>query len=271
MADTAEIKSCALSYGADLVGIAPISRFQNQPPEAHPSRISPDTRSVIVLGFRIPRGALRGPESATAWNTFSGGAGFSVAQESTYLVCRELERDGWEATPLVHLGAELRNRGVRVHPDKPEPNVIVDMEYAAHAAGLGEIGMGKFFLTPEFGPRQTFMAILTDAEFEPDPVFTGQICDGCAECLKACPSRAMDTDRVEEADLCDGLARWYSIHLESCAICKTGPVSRPYSPDGEPCRVGAACGRACVAHLEETDRLTTKYHNPFRESAPVEG
>lgn len=271
MAVAADVKSRALSLGADLVGIAPVERFANQPPEAHPNSISPDARSVIVLGFRIPRGALRGPESMTSWTTMGGGTGYTLAVETTYLLCRELERDGWEATPLIHQSGELRNRGVRVHPDKPEPNVILDMEFAAHAAGLGEIGMGKFFLTPEFGPRQTFMAVLTDLVLDPDPVFAGRICDACGACLKACPARAMDPEDVRESALCQGKARWYAMHLESCAICKTGPLSRPYSPDGDPCRVAAACGRACVAHLEETDALTKRFHNAFRDRAQAEG
>jgi len=114
------------------------------------------------------------------------------------------------------------------------------------------------------------MAALTDMPLDPDPLFGGRICDECGECLKACPARAMDAQNVQEAALCEGKARWYAIHLESCAVCKTGPMSRPYSPGGEPSRVAAACGRACVAHLEEIDALTKRFHHSFRDSAQAE-
>jgi hypothetical protein len=36
-------------------------------------------------------------------------------------------------------------------------------------------------------------------------------------------------------------------------------------PNAEPWRVSAACGRACVAHLEDAGRLSRKFVNPFRE------
>ena len=271
MLDTTELKSLAKELGADLAGVAPVERFENQPPEAHPNRISPDAKSVIVLGFRLPRGALRGPESGTAWSTASAGSPYTFSVETTYMLSRELERDGWEATPLIHQTAELRNSGVRVHPDKPEPNVIVDMEFAAHAAGLGEIGLGKFFLTPEFGPLQLFTAILTDAEYEGSPLFEGRICDECGECVAACPARALSADETQEAPLCEGVARWRAIRLESCNVCKTGPLQRPYAPDGDRVRVAAACGRACYAHLEATGALTRRFRHRFRDAAPVEG
>jgi epoxyqueuosine reductase QueG len=51
--------------------------------------------------------------------------------------------------------------------------VIVEFDFAAQAAGLGEIGRGKWLLTPEFGPRQMLTMILTDAELEPDAPFAG--------------------------------------------------------------------------------------------------
>ena len=62
--------------------------------------------------------------------------------------------EGWEATPVFHQSGDMRGQGVRVSPDRPEPNVILEFGYAAHAAGLGEVGRGKWLLTPEFGPRQ---------------------------------------------------------------------------------------------------------------------
>jgi epoxyqueuosine reductase QueG len=254
--------------GVDLVGVAPIERFALFAPEASPLAIQPQTRSVIVLGFSIPRGSLQGMESGTAGYTLNMGIPGAVAVETTYLICRRIENEGWEATPVFQQAGDMRGQGERVSPDKPEPNVILQFDYAAHAAGLGEIGKGKWLLTPEFGPRQTLTIILTDAELEPDEPFSGSVCDNCSACAEACPACAMDAENLQCAPLCEGEACWYPLHIESCRVCQTGTSRMPYSTGSEPFRLGAACGRACVAHLEDNDMLTRKFASRFR---PAEG
>lgn len=268
MLDSMTLKKTARELGADLVGVASIERFSVLPPEADPKYVKPDAKSVIVLGFRLPRGALRGVEQGTAWQTMSGAnPSNAICIETTYQLCRALESEGWEAVPLFNHTRDLRNQGVRVHPDKPEPNVILEMEFAAHAAGLGEIGRGKLFLTPEFGPRQIFTAVVTDLDLAPDKPFSGKVCDECGACAAACPARALDPESVCSSPLSGGTARWYALRIESCQTCKTGIMNLPYSSKAEPYRTGAACGRACVAHLEDSGRLVRKFHFPFRETA----
>ena len=254
MLNSEEIKRMALDCGADLVGIAPAERFNEVKSDENPRFIKPDVRSVIVLGFRILRGALRGIENGSNWGTYSGAdpAGMSAyMQEATYHFCCRLESAGFEALPLIRHSYDLRNCGVPVAPDRPGPDVIIDMEYAAFAAGLGEMGLGKLFLTPQFGPRQVFSAVLTELDLAPDPVFPGGLCDCCGACARACPARALDMKKTAAAEYPAGTLRHWSLLTESCQICKTGTSPRPYSLGLEPNRVGAACGRACSAHQEE--------------------
>jgi epoxyqueuosine reductase len=262
--NTEQLKQTARDLGADLVGVAPVERFDLFAPEASPLTIQPQTRSVIVLAFSIPRGSLQGMESGTAGYTLGAGLPTSMAIETTYQLCRRLENEGWEATPLFRQSGEMRRQGVRVSPDKPEPNVIVEFDFAAHAAGLGEIGRGKLLLTPEFGPRQMLTIILTDAEFEPDAPFAGHVCDNCGACAQACPAGAFDATQRQSAPLCEGEASWYPLHIEHCRVCKTGTIRLPYSGGTEPFRLGAACGRACVAHLEDNGLLTRRFVSRFR-------
>ncbi len=245
--NSAEIKKLAVRCGADLVGIAPAERFAGTPMDERPQEIMPDVRSVIVLGFRILRGALRGIENGSNWGTYSASdpAGMSTfMQEATYHFCREIESAGFEALPLIRHSYDLRNRGVPVAPDRAAPDVILDMEFAAWQAGLGEMGMGKLFLTPQFGPRQVFSAVLTELELEPDPVFSGKLCDSCGQCAMACPALALNTS------VTNGVLPHWPLRTESCRICPTGTSPRQYSLGLEPNRVGAACGRACVRHFE---------------------
>jgi len=247
-----------------MAGIASIDRFSKLPSDAHPCSIKPDTRTVIVLGLQITRGALRGIEEGTAWETMSMGS-YPIFFEVVYLFSRWLETAGWEAVPLYNYSQQLKNQGVKISQDKPVPNVILDMEYAAHAAGLGTMGMGKFFLTPQFGPRQGFCAVLTDAEIEPDAPFKKSFCDQCNACQQACPAKALSKDIIEEAELCEGKARWRHLDIESCRVCKAGATPLLYSPGHEPNRIGAACGRACVAALEKSGKLSVKFKNNFRK------
>jgi epoxyqueuosine reductase QueG len=60
--------------------------------------------------------------------------------------------------------------------------------HAATRAGLGEFGYNNVVLTREFGPRQRFNSIITEAELVPDPLITEPIClrDACNLCLEAC-------------------------------------------------------------------------------------
>lgn len=267
MLDSNAVKKLAIECGADLVGIAPVERFASAPPEADPKRIQPDARSVIVMGFRIPRGALRGVEEGTAWQTLAGmNPTGGICVDATYQFCQQIESAGWETVPLLTHSRDLRNQGVRVHPDKPAPNVILDMDFAANAAGLGEIGRGQFFLTPEFGPRQIFTAVITDLELTGDTVLSGAICDDCDACVDACPARAIDPAGGWNAPLAEGEVHCHGLHKESCRICKTGTIGMPYTGQNDPCRVGAACGRACVAHLEDAGHLSRQFHSKFRES-----
>ena len=56
---TAQIKSFALTKGKiDLVGIASIDRFDGSPYGYHPTDFLPGCKSVIVIGIRLPDGAV---------------------------------------------------------------------------------------------------------------------------------------------------------------------------------------------------------------------
>lgn len=60
--------------------------------------------------------------------------------------------------------------------------------HAAVRAGLGEFGYNNIVLTKEFGARQRFNSIITDAELVPDPLIDKPIClrDKCLLCFESC-------------------------------------------------------------------------------------
>ncbi len=197
---TERVERAAMESGADLVGFAPISRFDNAPAEYHPHSIFPQTKTVIAV-----------------------------------------------------------------------------------AGGLGELGLSKIFLSPQFGPRQRIFALFTDVELEPTPLFTGSICDECGSCARECEACAIGQARDVKFAI-DGVEYAHGeFDPSACLRVHAGRDPR-FSPfltgdeaDGEAAYnrfiygrfqhcgicVGRGCLRACLDHLEEARRIEAKFHTPF--------
>lgn len=67
--------------------------------------------------------------------------------------------------------------------------------YMAVVAGLADMGYNGLALTPEYGARNRFITVLTNAVIEPDPLIPpGTVCDGCMLCRKHCPAQALSKE-----------------------------------------------------------------------------
>jgi epoxyqueuosine reductase len=228
------LKEVARGCGADIVGVAPIERFENAPPEAHPASMWPDVKSVVVFGLRIPRGAMRGIEEGTHWPSYHffgyGGLGRFIAEVSQEIQ-HFIEDNEWEAVPMTAAATLLESRAARkaIRPDRPPPNAIPSFRLAAVAAGLGEMGYSKVLLTPQFGPRQRLGMVYTDAPLEPDPLFEGSICDRCMRCVADCPAGAINGDRTVTTSVDGKDLEWNDLDLGKCKLTHTG-YNRAASP-----------------------------------------
>jgi ferredoxin len=72
--------------------------------------------------------------------------------------------------------------------------------FAAVAAGLGTLATSGRVVTREFGMRQRFIAIITDAELDADELIADapSLCADCGDaCVKACPSAALSNKKIE--------------------------------------------------------------------------
>ncbi|MCD6351063.1 MAG: hypothetical protein J7M26_02990 [Armatimonadetes bacterium] len=233
---TAEaVKQFAFDRGADLVGIASMDRFEGAPAQMDPRNIWPDARSAIVIGRRIPRGVYRGIEEGTHWPnyTFYGYNRLNVLFRPivTYETACFIEDHGWEALPVYPGVPEAEPSHQQLRPDLPAPNVVPHIRLAAVAAGLGEIGWSKVFLSPQFGPRQRLGMILTDAELEPDPLFDGQICDRCMACVEACPGAIphQREGKVVRITLAGRTLEWADVDMGICTATHHG-MNKEVSP-----------------------------------------
>jgi hypothetical protein len=317
MITSEEVKQLAKQCGADVVGITSMDRFDGAPKQADPRYIFPGGKAMIVMGFRILRGTLRGIEEGTFFASYCamGYAGINLIYQPMVLwnFCKVLEDAGYEAVPIPnqfpYTGAD--GSGIRpdskgldesrpswsrpVSPDKPAPDVFVHLRIAAFCAGLGEIGYSKVFLTPQFGPRQRLAAVITDAPLEPDPLFSGKLCDRCMACARDCTGQAISKTKTVKIKVAGREIEWGEIDMEKCsrAFCggneqfnpfctseedKAGfnqPVSKAQRHKLSPCyEYGRAlegargCIRACMVHLEGQNKMANKFASPFRQAKP---
>lgn len=286
---TEEVRQVALESGADLVGFAPISRFECAPPELHPRTIYPGTRTVIAVAVRQLRGALKAVEEGTYWQAYNCDSYWFLNEVWAPKLLRSivlfLESRGHTSVP-VHNPFHAHT-GRRIRDDQPGgPDGWVSLRVMGVAAGLGELGHSKLLLTPQFGPRQRVFAVFTDAELEPTPIFTGEICDGCQSCVRECEADAIGTSRDVTFTIEGHEFAHAPFEPRACSRVHRGDDPR-FSPfwngteaEGEApsysqflrhrfrhlaiC-VGRGCLRACLDHLEKTGRIQTTFETPFIE------
>ena len=313
MLTSQDIKEFAKKHGADIVGVGSMDRFEGAPPELDPRYIFPEANAIVGLAFRINRGCFRGIEEGTYFAAYPAmgyaGINFRDAPITLRAVCNMIEDEGYEAVPLQNyvLGTSYElNTGEKsnykypsksVAPGRPAPDVFVHFRIAAFICGMGEIGYSKIFLTPEFGPRQRFVFLLTDAPLEPDPIYDGPpICDRCMECVKNCTVGAISRTKTVKVTVAGHELEWGELNEVRCSCGYTGANPKynpfasedhdmdecfktlyngggfPYDRSAEenfqhPSAVegGRGCMRGCFVHLEETGRITKTFKNPFRK------
>ena len=266
-----EILQFAKNEGIDLIGFADRSRFEGVDAANNPFSIFPEANTVILIGKRICRGSLRGVEEGTNFGDYRLFGKDWLEDEflalSAYNLTNFIESHGWEASPVFPNPPELAPTGVSVRPGQPAPNVYPDFDYAAVACGLCTLSYNRIPFSKEFGSRQRFHMILTDAALPADALLEQSVCDGCKRCAESCPLGAISTTESEEITICGKVFTVGKIDYEKCKICKNGAVANRFSQDARPDRVAALCNRTCMCTLEERDVLCNRFENPFRTAA----
>lgn len=188
---TDSIKKYAISIGADLVGIADLARWKSAPYNRTPMALMPDCTCAIVMGFHyldacVELGAqpdLRIPGPSVSNHIASEHGNFAA-----FKLCKYIEKSGYQALMVPATGWW----NYRANDASPRGFAAdITHYYAACAAGLGEIAWNNLCITPEFGPRQRWITVVTNAPLEIDPMYDGEkLCDGCKLCEKHCPGQA---------------------------------------------------------------------------------
>ena len=291
---------------ADIVGIAPASRFSKDDPIF---KIYPETKSVIGLGFRVLRGIYRGTEEGTTYYQYTTMAVENMEETimpmAQIKVANFIEEGGFIAVP------QRRHQQIMAEENSTNPEVAYDAIYrgkkaenqmdfvnAAIKCGLGEKGLSGALLTDDFGPMVRYCFILTNAEISADEEYKPHLCDKCGKCIKACPGNAISENGEVDPWQCavyyngaNGLKnpfmppdafKDFENRLEIIAgEAKVTPETAkeildniffyPPAQHAYNCSIcGRACDTECYIHLEEKGLLNKKFNKPFRTRAPWE-
>ena len=215
-----QVKARCRDLGADLAGIAPVARFVNAPLRISPRGHLPAAKSVIVAAVHTPDSAWElGGEPIHNWGPASCVTAVNSRLERIGMhIAKFLEEQGFSSVPIPQTAIwryrPHKELGINFSPD-------LSHIHAAAAAGLGEIGFSGLLLTPEFGARQRFMTIITEAELKPDPLYDGPpLCDKCMQCVKQCaPSSGLrkEVNGISRVDIGGKIFEYANKNKYRCA------------------------------------------------------
>lgn len=169
-------------------------------------------KSIIVIGLHYPDACIERalePPAETP-GPYAAYAQYRILEELASIgldVINHLEQAGYKAQPTWDLiglastvhhpwGVESGGQSGLDFGGGSVPDALAN-RFAAVCAGLGEPGKSGVVLTPQFGIRQRFLAIVTDAPLAQSPLYNGpKLCTDCGQCIGACPTQAIQGDAV---------------------------------------------------------------------------
>ncbi len=209
------IKKKAKELGATVCGIGKVYDEENS--RRDPKMILPNAKCIIGFGFAVPKGIYMAMDRGNQYYTYTSLGVKCIDEEIAEIFLLKMggiiENEGYDAC-LQKAIPNLRIKGDKttnpevvdtyelihaeaVEDGKPVPDVIIDFGKAAKACGIGDIGLSGKIINKEHGPFMRYCFIITDAPLECDEAVSEHICDGCGECIKACPGNAIDENGTD--------------------------------------------------------------------------
>lgn len=222
------IKQFCLDAGADIIGFAPVERWNQTgevEPAFRPQSLWEPARTVIVLGVAMPLPIVETTPSILHKETYD--TANRVLDATAFNLVRFLNRTGNAAYFFTRDGFG----SLRLLKDRPK--AAFNHITAAKYAGLGTVGVSNCLLTPEFGSRVRLVSVFTSAVLEPDPMIEKELCIKCGTCSQCCPVDAItmrEDSFIGDFDLIPCLERHISLSKDKaypCGICtKVCPVGK---------------------------------------------
>ena len=174
-------------------------------------------KTAIVIGIKIPSAIIdwvgKGKgEKAGFYHSFVHFEFYRHMAEILLDAAKFLDSLGYKVFPII--------------TGNTDSHCLTSNRIIAVAAGLGEIGWNGMVLTPEFGPRQIFGVLLTDAPLVENPLYKGEhLCKRCFKCVDECPSQAISKNQSVKISVEDVVFEWGNIDRLRCDwACKYGLI-----------------------------------------------
>ena len=227
-----ELKEYAKSIGIPLIGIGSPDRMKNAPYGMDPEVLLPGAKAVIAFGLPALKGTMAGFYAAEKGNEDARAIYGRYGRNSTNTVT--LMYATWAISQWIE-----RNHGYIAVPTMTGTWSIsrtLSHRYAAVAAGLGEMGYQNAVITPKYGPRVRWGAIVTNMPLEADPMYSGpRLCDP-EKCGYACVSRCrVKAISEDEKEFCEIGGKTYDIAKVLFNRCRAecNGISDKVDPDAD--------------------------------------
>lgn len=217
-----ELKKLAEANDIEYFGVSPVERLANLPEGHRPTDLLPGAKSVIVLGKKIPQGAITAHKQSFAGERHQY---FSYTIYGYLKVNDMLNNAAFNVVRYIE--KNYKRIAYPIPSSQPRDEYLymgaMSNRYAAVCAGLGELTWSGFVATPKDGPRVRWVSVITDAEIEPDNLYSGsKLCDHtkCNLCVEICPVGALSKDQAVEVKIGD-FHTSYSLRQKPLCRCAT--------------------------------------------------
>ncbi len=208
---SSRIAKLVTAEGGDLFGVASAQFLSAAPQGFRPRDILPDGKVVIVIGRRLSDATVETTPSRMFDTMYSATNNF--LELLILKITDALTRQGY--------------RAVGIGPHSIDGKVFmgdISQKHAAVAAGLGRFGLQSLVLTPQFGPRQRWGAVITDAPMDFASPNQEELCkpkDCGYACVKSCPAGVFSerqTEKITDPNfLPGGLWHYWNLDKGSCS------------------------------------------------------
>ncbi len=168
-------------------------------------------RDVAIVGFgAVPQDiemlelSKRFPRAVVFGYNLSAGVMETIEDHPTLIYKHHYKTVNWLLDQTAfHLAAFIEAAGHRALAIPASQTVDwknqkghISHKKLGREAGVGWIGRSGLLVHPRYGARVRYASVLTDREFESDPVITTD-CGSCRKCIAVCPAGAISETGVD--------------------------------------------------------------------------
>ena len=165
---TQAMKKKVLDHNIQLVGVAPVQRFEGAPVGRRPTDILPTAKNVVVAAVHVLDSVYDLPYVRYEYtNQF-----FILNSRLNAMatdVCEFLEEEGYRNIPIPAAYP-------RVNKDLCG---VLSHRHAAVLAGIGEFALNNMLTTKQYGSKVRLVTIVTEAELEADEPYKKRCAKKC--------------------------------------------------------------------------------------------